>query len=131
MNISPEAPGLHPFSTLTPDMVLDALASVQFQDVTRQQIEHVIAALSRLDGHAVDLARYLKALDAPGQELRPLSEHLQEVYSGYVMHTQRSDHHSAVAAAASAGASGAVKKPVVPAPAAAAAPDNEPKIELF
>lgn len=83
----------------------------------------------------MDLARYLQALDVPGQELRPLSEHLQEVYSGYVMHTQRSDHHSAVAAAApaaaSAGASGAVKKPVVPAPAAAAAPDNEPKIELF
>jgi hypothetical protein len=29
MTISPEAPGLHPFSTLTPDMVLDALASVR------------------------------------------------------------------------------------------------------
>ena len=28
MNIPPEAPGLHPFSTLTPDVVLDALASV-------------------------------------------------------------------------------------------------------
>ena len=126
---------IHESSQQLVAMFMDALASVQFQDVTRQQIEHVIAALSRLDGHAVDLARYLQALDVPGQELRPLSEHLQEVYSGYVMHTQRSDHHSAVAAAApavaSAGASGAVKKPVVPAPAAAAAPDNEPKIELF
>ena len=78
---------IHESSQQLVAMFMDALASVQFQDVTRQQIEHVIAALSRLDGHAVDLARYLQALDAPGQELRPLSEHLQEVYSGYVMHT--------------------------------------------
>ncbi|MEI6987581.1 MAG: methyl-accepting chemotaxis protein, partial [Rhodospirillaceae bacterium] len=33
-------------------MFMDALASVQFQDVTRQQIEQVINALERLDGHS-------------------------------------------------------------------------------
>jgi methyl-accepting chemotaxis protein len=33
------------------DMFMSALASVQFQDVTRQQIEQVVDALNRLDGH--------------------------------------------------------------------------------
>ncbi len=44
-------------------MFMDALASVQFQDVTRQQIEQVIAALHRLDGHAVELAERLERFD--------------------------------------------------------------------
>ena len=34
------------------NMLMSALASVQFQDVTRQQIEQVIDALNRLDSHA-------------------------------------------------------------------------------
>ncbi len=46
-------------------MFMDALASVQFQDVTRQQIEQVINALDRLDGHAALLADRLDRFDDP------------------------------------------------------------------
>jgi methyl-accepting chemotaxis protein len=77
-------------------MFMDALASVQFQDVTRQQIEQVISALQRLDGHAELLAGRLAQFDDPNFELRPLAHHLDEIYSSYVMSSQRDTHHSAL-----------------------------------
>jgi methyl-accepting chemotaxis protein len=77
-------------------MFMDALASVQFQDVTRQQIEQVIGALQRLDGHAGLLADRLAQFDDPNFELRPLAHHLDEIYSSYVMSSQRATHHSAL-----------------------------------
>jgi methyl-accepting chemotaxis protein len=77
-------------------MFMDALASVQFQDVTRQQIEQVINALDRLDGHAAMLADRLERLDDPSFELRPLSAHLDDIYSNYVMNSQRDSHHTAL-----------------------------------
>jgi methyl-accepting chemotaxis protein len=75
-------------------MFMDALASVQFQDVTRQQIEQTIAALHRLDQHAGLLAERLAQFDDPSFEFRPLSSHLDEIYSKYVMSSQRDTHHS-------------------------------------
>ncbi len=77
-------------------MFMDALASVQFQDVTRQQIEQVINALDRLDGHSVLLAERLAAFEDPHFELRPLAEHLDEIYNSYVMNSQRDSHHGAL-----------------------------------
>jgi len=77
------------------DMFMSALASVQFQDVTRQQIEQVIDALNRLDGHATMLANRLGQLEDPHFQLQPLSEHLDQIYSNYVMDSQRDTHHSA------------------------------------
>ncbi|NLC37173.1 MAG: chemotaxis protein [Alcaligenaceae bacterium] len=66
-------------------MFMDTLASIQFQDVTRQQIEHVILALTRMDEHARLLARRLLAAETMGvdnDELRSITEHLDEIYSG-------------------------------------------------
>jgi len=77
-------------------MFMDAMASVQFQDVTRQQIEQVINALQRLDGHAALLADRLEQFEDPHFELRPLSAHLDEIYSSYVMSSQRDSHHSSL-----------------------------------
>jgi len=77
-------------------MFMDAMASVQFQDVTRQQIEQVIDALNRLDGHSVLLAERLEQFDDPHFELRPLAAHLDEIYSSYVMSSQRDSHHNAL-----------------------------------
>ena len=76
------------------EMFMSALASVQFQDVTRQQIEQVMDALNRLDGHAGMLAERLAQLDDPGFELQPLASHLDQIYSNYVMESQRSTHNS-------------------------------------
>lgn len=94
-------------------MFMDALASVQFQDVTRQQIEQVIDALNRLDGHAALLAERLAAFDDPHFEVRPLATHLDEIYRNYVMSSQRDTHHNAL------NDGGAGKEP------------GGPKVELF
>ena len=95
------------------EMFMSALASVQFQDVTRQQIEQVADALKRLDAHALLLAGRLEQLEDPQSDLQPLSEHLEQIYKGYVMESQRNSHRSAT------------KQP------AAVAGQAGPKIELF
>jgi methyl-accepting chemotaxis protein len=93
-------------------MFMSALASVQFQDVTRQQIEQVIDALNRLDSHATMLAARLGQMEDPNFSVQPLSEHLDQIYSNYVMDSQRDTHHSATGSGAKASTAG-------------------PKIELF
>ena len=80
-------------------MFMSALASVQFQDVTRQQIEQVIDALNLLDSHANLLASRLEQLENPDFELQPLSAHLDQIYSNYVMNSQRDNHRNATRSA--------------------------------
>ncbi|MCX7173617.1 MAG: methyl-accepting chemotaxis protein [Proteobacteria bacterium] len=100
-------------------MFMDALASVQFQDVTRQQIEQVIGGIERLDRHATGLAELLERNEDVGREqkVEPLSVQLEEVFSSYVMDHQRDTHHSALS------------KGPQPAPAQAAAKLS--RVELF
>ncbi|PLX75047.1 MAG: chemotaxis protein [Azoarcus sp.] len=77
-------------------MFMSALASVQFQDVTRQQIEHTSDSLTRLDGHLGVLAERLGQSEEPDFSYIPLSQHLDEIYSNYVMDQQRHTHHTAL-----------------------------------
>jgi methyl-accepting chemotaxis protein len=77
-------------------MFMDALASVQFQDVTRQQIEQVASALNRLDTYAGELAERLEQFGDPGIELKPLSHHIEQIYQDYVMSSQRESHQAAL-----------------------------------
>jgi len=91
------------------DMFMAALASVQFQDVTRQQIEQVIDALNRLDGHAAMLADRLDQFEDPNFELKPIAEHLDQIYSTYVMSSQRDMHHNALKDGATGSDSGGPK----------------------
>ena len=79
-------------STELSSMFMDTLASVQFQDVTRQQLEHVGAALRRLDSHAELLAERLRAFDNPHADFPPLAEHLSAMFDQYVMSQQRDSH---------------------------------------
>lgn len=95
-------------------MFMDALASVQFQDVTRQQIEHTAGALTRLDQHLGVLAERLEQRDNPSFSYTPLTAHLDEIYGRYVMAQQRRTHDEAIGKTAGGAAVGA-----------------NPKIELF
>jgi methyl-accepting chemotaxis protein len=97
-------------------MFMEAMASVQFQDVTRQQVEQVIDAVNRLEQHCAMLADRLDRFDAPDLEMKPLSEHLDEIYSNYVMDSQRRTHLQSTNSGSGAAASSS-KAP--------------PKIELF
>ena len=80
------------------DMFMNAMASVQFQDVTRQQIEHVVSAMERLEAHSGDLAGVLEyGEDVSRQEaFIPLDRQLDEIFDSYVMNHQRDTHQSSV-----------------------------------
>ena len=77
------------------EMFVNALASVQFQDISRQQIEQAVDALNRFDGHASLLAQRLVQFENPDFEFKPLSRHLEQMYGDYVMASQRDSHHAA------------------------------------
>lgn len=94
-------------------MFMEVLASIQFQDVTRQQIEQVQGALNRLDAHVEQLVEMLRNKDFSGAP--SIKEHIDQIYKGYVMDKQR-DVHVAVLGG-SAPASGTASAPA--------------KIELF
>ncbi len=96
-------------------MFMNALASVQFQDVTRQQIEQVIDALNRLDGHSQLLSTRLEQFEDDEYVMQPLTEHLDQIYSRYVMDSQRDTHHQAMGGTGAAASSGG----------------GGPKVELF
>ena len=73
------------------DMFVDAMASVQFQDVVRQQLEHVSHAVTRLDKHSLQLATALR--DPEGGTLPDsITKQLEEMFDGYVMDQQRQAH---------------------------------------
>lgn len=76
-------------------MFMDALASVQFQDVIRQQIEHTSDSLTRLDSHLGVLAERLEQSENADFSYTPLAEHLDEIYGRYVMTQQRETHAQA------------------------------------
>jgi len=75
-------------------MFMEAQASVQFQDVSRQQIEHAVQAMSQLDEHAGLLAERLRAYEDPSFVYKPIAQHLEALYSRYVMESQRTTHQS-------------------------------------
>jgi len=77
-------------------MFMEALASVQFQDVTRQQLEHISDSLERLDAHLLTLAERLAQIDDGDFTYTPLTKHLEELYDNYVMEQQRSTYHEAL-----------------------------------
>ena len=87
---------VHESSATLTSMFMDALASIQFQDVTRQQVEQVNSALDRLGSHAKMLADRLERFDDPNLKITPLTQHLDEIYGSYVMSSQRKSHDQAL-----------------------------------
>ncbi|HQX06375.1 MAG TPA: methyl-accepting chemotaxis protein [Zoogloea sp.] len=73
------------------DMFMETMASVQFQDVTRQQIGHVIEALERLDAHVLKLSACLSGTVAAG-DIPAMTEQLDRLFESYVMDRERDEH---------------------------------------
>ncbi len=76
--------------------VMETLGSLQFQDVTRQQIEHVIDALTRFDGHMSVLAERVETCIVQPLEIEPITTHLERLFDAYAMDSQRDAHRAAV-----------------------------------
>jgi methyl-accepting chemotaxis protein len=72
--------------------IMELAGSIQFQDITRQQLEHVSGATSNV---AARLAAVAGAIEA-GEPLPPgtLKSCLDEIYRSYVMAKQRNAHHA-------------------------------------
>ena len=72
----------------------EALGYIQFQDVVRQRVEQVEAALQELSGHSEVLAGNL-ASDTWDGSLQPtLKDRLDQHLSSYVMASQRDTHNA-------------------------------------
>ena len=82
--------------------VIDALGGLQFQDVTRQQLEHVAAALDRFDAHMEMFAAAVEQCVIQPLEIPPMLAQLDELFSGYAMNGQRQAHREATGTAPAA-----------------------------
>jgi methyl-accepting chemotaxis protein len=63
-------------------MFMDALSSVQFQDVTRQRLQAVKDAIHVLDEHANTLAERLVQSNAAHFRFTPLARRLEQMQAG-------------------------------------------------
>lgn len=96
------------------ELTTSMTAGMQFQDITRQSVEHVVDALSHL---GEQFGAFVAVLTGNGDasRLAELGDTMERLRENYVSHHQRAVHH-AVAGDSDGG------PPVV---------DNEPAIELF
>ena len=91
-------------------MFMDVLASIQFQDVTRQQIEQIQSALTLLDTHVEQLVVMMRNKDFSNAV--SIKDHIQKIYDEYVMKKQRDIHDNAVGNAPQASGKFGVPKAV-------------------
>ncbi|WP_374481561.1 methyl-accepting chemotaxis protein [Zoogloea sp.] len=73
------------------EMFMETMASVQFQDVTRQQVGHVIEALERLDEHVLKLSACLNGTAAIS-DIPAMTEQIDRLFESYVMEREREEH---------------------------------------
>ena len=73
------------------EMFMETMASVQFQDVTRQQVGHVIEALERLDEHVLKLSACLNGRGQVG-DIPAMTEQIDRLFESYVMQRERDEH---------------------------------------
>lgn len=78
-------------------MFMDVLGNIQFQDITRQQIEQVQKAITRIDTHIAELVSMMHSKDF--RNTSTIKEHLDQIYDGYVMEKQRDVHIAAMGGA--------------------------------
>ena len=80
--------------------ILAMLSELQFQDITRQQVEHVMGAFDTLDRCAAQMCEQLPQAMVQSIKMRRLTQELEDLFSGYAMDSQRHVHQSATGAAA-------------------------------
>ena len=96
-------------STRLADMFMEALSSVQFQDITRQQIEQVIQGIEHIDTHTLAVAGALDRAENHSENntmadpvIQPLKDQFDTLYSSYVMDAQRDVHQRTLGSTAKA-----------------------------
>jgi methyl-accepting chemotaxis protein len=86
---------VHEQSKLIAQPLINLIGDIQFQDITRQQLEQVSKALSSLSEHTELLKDYLNGADHAAQ-FENLQAKIKEMFSTYVMEQQRNVHKAVV-----------------------------------
>jgi len=84
------------YATEMRNAIADALGTLQTQDITRQQLEHIESALDTLDDHIQTWDAQLKETPDRPDLLPNLGERLDALFERYVMHQQRNAHMAAI-----------------------------------
>ncbi|KQT69070.1 MULTISPECIES: methyl-accepting chemotaxis protein [unclassified Aureimonas] len=74
--------------------ILDMMGSIQFQDITRQQIEQLNTMSTMVTSHMDELAERLEGAERPADS-GTMSHKLDALFAGYVMDSQRNTHRAA------------------------------------
>ena len=82
------------------DAVINVLEKAMFQDITRQQIEHVMRGLAMCGERMVHAEQYLAGKQAHLGD-KPLDDIIQGLLESYVMQSQRTTHNAVVTGNAS------------------------------
>lgn len=75
--------------------IIDLMGSIQFQDVTRQQLQQVSMAMASLAEHTELVKAYIESSDQ-GAHFESLQTKIKEMLQQYVMAQQRNVHQAAV-----------------------------------
>lgn len=70
--------------------IIIALGDLQFQDVSRQQVDHVVHIMTTMSGHFHEMAGNIKVNDKP--DWAPLESLIDQLRDMHVMHRQRAVH---------------------------------------
>jgi methyl-accepting chemotaxis protein len=79
--------------------------SLQFQDVTRQQVEQIVTTMTDVDRHNESLEHFLLGELAP-ESVPRIGPLLERMYGTYVMDGQRENHDRSVNAGRAQAATG-------------------------
>ena len=91
--------GIDSANRMIVDSVSSVLGEIQFQDVLRQRIEHVIYAMELLNNLSINILKHLRdGREYPQESLR---QYMDEIKEKYVMYEQRLTHDKVIGAPAS------------------------------
>lgn len=88
-------------------LVIGLLANLQFQDVTRQQLEHVGRAMTQIDAFNDSLRSFLLGTH-DAEEVPQIAPLLEQLYGSYVMARERSTHQAVLGETVGTSADGPV-----------------------
>ncbi|MBF0345615.1 MAG: hypothetical protein HQL06_15480 [Nitrospirae bacterium] len=84
-------------SKIISDKLTDALVNIQFQDITRQQIELIIRGMAEIDQYIENLKTCLQKGDKHCETECSISDFdVNKIFSYYVMQKQRDIHHEVI-----------------------------------
>jgi methyl-accepting chemotaxis protein len=88
---------VHRESEMIAEPIMQLIGSIQFQDVTRQQLQHVSRSMEMIGRHSQQLGRILRESQVEHESLGIEAE-IAALLAGYVMSQQRNIHNRGIGA---------------------------------